>query len=99
MCNATLEEAIQAWMAADDQTKMSALRILQGEQQTTVPNQVPSGPQLVTMGKACELLGCSRTTLWRAIQAGALKKVELFKNSYRLRLDDVLVLTNRKEVS
>ena len=97
MCNITLEEVIQGWMAADDQAKASALRILRGEKQSAVPNQVPSGPQLITMGKACELLGCSRTTLWRAIQAGSLQKIELFKNSYRLRLEDVLALANRKE--
>ena len=91
------EQIITAVFSATPEAKARALEVLKGNEIPAPARKVPSGPQLITMGKACELLGCSRTTLWRAVHAGSLQKVELFKNSYRLRLDDVLALANRKE--
>lgn len=91
------EERIQSLLDAKPEQLKDIDCILEGRQ---IPknSSVDHGPLLITMGKACELLNCSRTTLWRAIQAGSIEKIELFKNSYRLRLDDVLALANRKAV-
>ena len=53
-----------------------------------------SGPLLLGMGAAARMLGVSRPTLWRMIQAGRLQKVELLPNSYRIRRMDLEVLVN-----
>jgi excisionase family DNA binding protein len=50
------------------------------------------GPLLLGMGSAAKLLGCSRTTLWRTIEAGRLEKVELLPGSFRIRRADLLAL-------
>ncbi len=77
---------------ADDQAKVQALDILQGKE----TKQALSGPLLLGMGEAAELLGVSRATLWRMIQAGVLEKVEIYANSFRLRMSDIYELAAKK---
>ena len=48
-----------------------------------------TGPLLLGMSASAKLLGISRATLWRMIQAGRLKRVEVLPGSYRLRRADL----------
>ncbi len=49
------------------------------------------------MGEATDLLGVSRATLWRMLEAGSLEKVELYAGSYRLRVSDILELVEKRK--
>jgi excisionase family DNA binding protein len=49
----------------------------------------PNGSLLLGMGAAAGLLGVSRTTLWRLIRDGQLKKVEVLPGSFRVRREDL----------
>lgn len=44
------------------------------------------------MGQTCELMGLSRSSLWRLIKSGRLEKIELHPGSYRIRRADILSL-------
>src|SRR5690349_818237 len=65
----------------------------------TAPAAVPplTGPLLLPMGKACELLGVSRPTLWRMLNAKKLTRVEVLPNTYRVRRSEILTLVNGKD--
>ncbi len=87
------EEIIQAALAAPDEYKEAALKILRGE--TLLPPPVPRAPiepHLLGMGDAAKLLKVSRATLWRILNAGMIMKVELFPGSYRVRRQDIEAL-------
>ena len=71
---------------ADDGLKAEALRMFRGEQS---PAKAPSGSLLLTVTEAATLLGVSRCSVWRAIRAGRLKKIELYPGFERLRRADV----------
>ncbi|QHI68478.1 helix-turn-helix transcriptional regulator [Tichowtungia aerotolerans] len=91
----TDEQIIQAVFAATDEAKERALQILRGEELPADSNE----PLFLTMGEACELIPCSRATLWRIIKAGRLTKIEIYPNAFRLRRTDVLDLARGKAVS
>ena len=76
------EQIILAVFTAGDEDKVKALDILQGKE----VRRALSGPLLLSMGEATDLLGVSRATLWRMLEAGSLEKVELYAGSYRLRV-------------
>ena len=59
------------------------------------PQRQQVGPDL-GMGEAAKLLGVSRATLWRILQAGTIKKVELFHGSFRIRREDLERLAEGK---
>lgn len=83
-------EMMQEWFPASDERKVAALKALRGE---TEPARRPAvGPLLLGMGQAARLLNVSRATLWRILQAGTIKKVELFPGSFRVRREDVEAL-------
>lgn len=75
---------------ADDGLKAEALRLFRGEQSPSAP--ASSGPLLLTVADAAVLLGISRCSIWRAIRAGRLKKIELYPGFERLRRSDVEAL-------
>jgi hypothetical protein len=89
------DDLIRAIFAATDEAKKRALEILEGKE----PPLENDEPLLVTMGQACELIPCSRATLWRICKAGRLSKVEIYPNAYRLRRSDVVALAAGKGVS
>jgi len=85
-------ELLAAVVAADDRRKRDALRVLKGEAGLSGPGRRIEGPLLMGFGAGAKFLGVSRATLWRACQAGRLKKVELYPGSYRVRREDLIAL-------
>ena len=69
-------------------------RILAGLLPQTTAPQV-QGPLLRTMTDSAKYLGVSRTTVWRMIQAGHLKPVEIMAGTFRLRHQDLLALAEK----
>jgi hypothetical protein len=90
-------ELLQAVLAASDEKKDHALRVLRGEipagsgQKSDV-----NGPLLLGMGAGAKFLGVSRATLWRVMRAGKIQRVELFAGSYRVRREDLEALALRR---
>jgi excisionase family DNA binding protein len=105
----TTSDLLRVFVDANDDRKNMALQVLRGEL-TTCPylrskqavscDDVVRGeaPLLIAMGAAAKYLGVSRSTLWRICQAGRLKRVELFRGSYRLRRLDLDALAARNAV-
>lgn len=89
------DDLIRAVFTADDKAKERALAVLEGRD---IPD-TDSGPLLLTMGEACELIPCSRATLWRIVKSGRLQKVELYPGAFRLRRSDILDLINYRPSS
>ena len=78
-------------LMADPEKRVAIERILKGG--ITPPAATPkTGPLLLRMTEAARLLGTSRTTVWRAIAAGRLPKIEILPNSFRVRREDVEAL-------
>jgi excisionase family DNA binding protein len=58
------------------------------------PAPVATGPLLLPMGRAAALLGVSRPTLWRMLNAGRLTRVEILPKTYRVRRCEIEQLVN-----
>lgn len=58
-----------------------AIPILRGLSESTTP---PTGPLLLTMGKAAALAGVSRSTLWRMIRLKRLTPIEIMPGTFRV---------------
>jgi excisionase family DNA binding protein len=82
-------EILQALMKAPPGRKRRVLEVLRGEDP---PAPTSDGPLLYTVSEAARKLGVSRTTLWRLIQAGQLKKIHVRPGSYRVRRDEIETL-------
>jgi len=95
MQTATDEQVIKALFGATPERKSRALLILEGED---IPSHIDE-PLLLTMGEAAQMLGISRTSIWRLTRSGRLQKRELYPNSYRIRKQDLLDLVNGKGAS
>ena len=76
---------------ADDDLKAVALQLFRGEHPAPAPAN-STGPLLITVADAATLLGISRCSVWRAIRAGRLKKIQLYPGFDRLRRADVEAL-------
>jgi excisionase family DNA binding protein len=53
--------------------------------------------KLLRMGEVCNLTGISRPTLWRAIKAGAVKRVEIRPGSFRIPEAELIRFTSGEE--
>ena len=84
-----MEVFLRALLVADEDRRRAALRVLHGD---AIVQSAERGPLLLSMGAAAQLLGVSRPTLWRMIQAGRLEKVEVLPGSYRIRRSDLEAL-------
>jgi len=62
-------------------------RVLDGI--TEPPRPERKGPFLLKMGDAAALLGVSRPTLWRMLNAGRLARVEILPSTYRVRREEI----------
>jgi excisionase family DNA binding protein len=102
----TTSDLLRAFVDSSDDRKAVALQVLRGEvttcpylrskQAASCDDVGPSeGPLLMRVGEAAKHLGVSRATLWRACNAGRLKRVELFHGCYRLRRIDLETLAAR----
>ncbi len=93
-----VEELLGAMINAPESRQRDALKLLRGD--AVLGNALESSPTkpplLMGMGEAAKYLGVSRPTLWRIIQAGRLRKVELFPGSYRVRRDDLEELARHR---
>jgi excisionase family DNA binding protein len=91
-------ELLAAFVAATDERKADALKVLKGLAVASDPVAPKPlvGPLLLGMGAAAKFLGVSRPTLWRVIRAGTIEKVELFSGSYRMRRADLEELATRR---
>jgi excisionase family DNA binding protein len=67
-------------------------RILAGKLDPAPP--VATGPLLLAMGKAAALLGVSRPTLWRMLNARRLNRIEVLPGTYRVRRSEIEALVN-----
>ena len=90
-----LEEVMQAALGAGDDRKQAALKVLRGEAAESA--RVVRGPLLMGIKAGAKFLGVSRATLWRAVCAGRLQKVELFPGSYRVRREDLEALARGRD--
>ena len=83
-------ELLQAVLAANDERKDQALRVLRGEvSEVGRQKSEVRGPLLLGMSAGARFLGVSRATLWRVVRAGKIEKVELFPGSMRVRREDL----------
>jgi len=62
-------------------------RVLNGE--PPPKSRILNTPVLLGTTDAAAALGVSRGTLWRMIHAGTLKRVELFRGTFRIRRSEI----------
>ena len=87
MSQATPNERMLQFLQATPEQIVAIDRILAGK--ADPPPRPLEVPLLLGMGQAAALIGVSRPTLWRMIQAGRLPKFEVFRGSFRIRRVDV----------
>ena len=80
------EERLKLLLVASSEQIIAIDCILEGK---NLKAQETVGPLLLKMDKAAKFLGVSRTTLWRMIEKGRLKKIEVLPGSFRLRRTDL----------
>ena len=88
MSNDPTSELLAAFLTSSPERKATALKVLKGESSGTEAKPV-TGPLLFGVCDAAKFLGVSRATLWRAIQAGRISKVQLYPGSFRVRRADL----------
>lgn len=72
-------------------------RVLDGKVELVRPER--RGPFLLKMGEAARLLGVSRPTLWRMLQAGRLSRVEILPGTYRVQREQLEALAFAKTIA
>lgn len=87
------EERLKKMFASSPEQISAIDDILEGRLRTTAAETV--GPLLMGMKAAAKFLGVSRTTLWRMVNEGRLKKVEVLPGSFRLRRADLEAVANK----
>lgn len=86
------EERLKRLFDASPEQLAVVDKILEGKFQTTTVETV--GPLLMGMKAGAKFLGVSRTTLWRMVIDGRLKRVEVLPGSFRLRRADLEAIAN-----
>lgn len=81
----TQNERLLKFLQATPGQQAAIDRILAGRPEAA---QV-TGPLLLGMSAAAQVLGVSRATLWRMIKSGRLHKVEVLAGSFRVRRADL----------
>jgi len=82
------DERLLKLLQATPEQQAAIDRILEGRL-APEPPAPPTGPLLLGMGAGAKLLGVSRATFWRIINAGKLSKVEVLPGSFRVRRADI----------
>ena len=82
-----IEERFLKLLTASAERVAAIDLILEGKVAVAPPPA--TGPLLLGMGAGAKLLGVSRATFWRMINAGRLTKVEVLPGSFRVRRADV----------
>jgi excisionase family DNA binding protein len=93
--NANSNERLLKFLQATPEQQAAIDRILEGKAEARTV--AATGPLLLGMGAGAKFLGVSRATLWRMIQAGRLKKVEVLPGSFRVRRADLQALAGEGE--
>ena len=75
--------------------KLRAIDRILNDEFPAIPATQSQGPLLRTMTDSANYFGVSRTTLWRMIQAGHLKRVEIMAGTFRFRHHDLLALAEK----
>jgi excisionase family DNA binding protein len=88
-------ERLMRFLQASPEQQSAIDRILEGKPEAEAKPR--TGPLLLGMGPAAKYLGVSRGTLYRMIQAGKLKRVEILPGSSRVRREDVEAIVDGKE--
>jgi excisionase family DNA binding protein len=84
--NSSNERLMRILQASPEQ--LTAIdRVLDGMMEPARPER--RGPFLLNMGNAASLMGVSRPTLWRMLNAGRLARVEVLPGTYRVRREEV----------
>lgn len=89
-------ELLAALLSAPADRKHTALQVLKG---VSPPTSSASGPMLLTLSKAAELLGVSRSTIYRFIIRGTLPSVEIGLGRARVRRTDIEALARNGSVN
>jgi excisionase family DNA binding protein len=93
--NTNPNERLMRFLQATPEQQSAIDRILEGKPEAETKPR--TGPLLLGMGPAAKYLGVSRGTLYRMIQAGKLKRVEILPGSSRVRREDVEAIVDGKE--
>ena len=93
-----LEELLLALLAANNDRRRRALRVLHGETEIPVGPRDEDGVVLLRPGEAARYLGISRTTLWRLAREGRLERVEIRRGSYRFRKSELQRFAHGKRI-
>ena len=95
--NELLEDLMRSALNADEDRLQRAIGALHDKAPSPTKPTL-NAPLLIAMGKAAEVLGVSRPTLWRMINAGRISKFEILPGSYRVRREDIEALLAREEL-
>lgn len=92
-------ERILKFLQAPPSVQEAIDQLLDGKPATSEAESTTSGPLLYGMSAAAKFLGVSRATLWRAIKAKRLERVEIMPGSFRVRRADLeAIAAGRKEI-
>ncbi len=78
-----LNKLVPLFIAAPPERKKAAFAALAGEDDRSAGKR-PASLRLFKMGDAAKAIGVSRATLWRLLQEGRIKAIEVRRGSLRV---------------